>query len=98
MTTGYVLGKGRPVNPQFADLTQAERAKRNGISQRQQEKLDAIARKSKSLLKKVQAGKLSVHAAYKEVGNINDPTPFETVERLWPKLTPEQKDKIRRLP
>jgi hypothetical protein len=49
---------------------------------------------AKELHAKVMAGELSAHRAAVLAGYRRVPTPFEIVQRNWPKLTPEQREKI----
>ncbi len=69
-TTGEVLPGDGSVNQhtpkegsEIATPTQEQRARQAGISKRQQEKYDALARKSPALLNAVRAGEVSCHRA-----------------------------------
>lgn len=90
-TTGEVLPADGTVHPgnasQFASLSQAGRAKENGVSKRTQEKLDALARKAPEKLEEVQAGKKSTHRACVEAGIVKEPTPLDLLRRAWAKAS-----------
>jgi hypothetical protein len=59
---------------------QASRADSNGISERQQRKLDALARKAPEAFDRVKAGELSVHRACVEAGITKELTALEKAQ------------------
>jgi len=64
-----VLPVGRPEQlGNLRNLPRAERAAEQGISPKQQEKLDKLARQAPQLLAEVKAGRMSVNAAFIEAG------------------------------
>lgn len=92
-TTGEVLPRGRQPesNPEFKDLTQAERARQNGVSLAQQERLDALARKAPNLHERVQTGELSCHAACIAAGIVRVPTPLDILRRAWARASEDER-------
>lgn len=83
-------------NGKFSHLnsTQFDRAKKNGISDRTQRKLDYLARNATDLLHKVQDGELSADRAYKMARGIKDPTPLDLLKKQWRKANHEEKIKF----
>lgn len=57
--------------------------------------LDRLKREAPALFAAVCAGELSANAAAIEAGFRKKPTPFETVQKLLPKLTATEKRKLR---
>lgn len=98
-TTGQVLPSDGSVHPanasQFANHTQSQRAKANGVSKRTQEKLDRLAREFPELHEQVKAGIKSCHAACKEAGFVRDPTPLQQIQRIWQKASSRQRREIK---
>jgi hypothetical protein len=94
-TTGAVLPRGgdqrseesEPRRKLRNDSSQAERAKSAGISKRQQENLDALARRAPNLHDAVKAGEISVHSACVRAGIVKVPTALEVAKRAWFKLS-----------
>ena len=72
-------------------LAQSDRAQENGISVRQQRKLDYLAGHAPALLTAVQGGSMSIHRAYKEAKGMPDPTPLDYLHRYWRKVAPEDR-------
>jgi hypothetical protein len=90
-TTGEVLPAHAHPDVQFAHHRQGARAEHNGISRRQQVKLDRLARDYPTLHASVIAGDLSAHAAAKAAGFVTDPAPLTLLRRAWRKATPEER-------
>jgi hypothetical protein len=86
-TTGEVRSRADNQHSQSANATQAERAKEAGISKRQQEKLDALARRAPELLARVRTREMSTHRACVEAGIVKVPTPLEKAKRAVERLT-----------
>jgi hypothetical protein len=104
-TTGEVLPRGNPTGANqhkqpeenrklrnSSRATQAERAKANGVSKRTQEKLDALARQRPDLLKKVQAGEMSTHAAAVQAGIEKVKSPRQLAEAAFRQMSAEEAD------
>lgn len=91
-TTGEVLPAGvnqhTPVEEvrQFAG-PQTNRAESNGISPRQQRKLDALARQAPELLEKVKEGEISTHRACVQAGIVKVRSPLEEMKWRYPRLS-----------
>ena len=91
-TTGdEALPKHAHPDPQFADQTQASRAQQKGISQRTQEKLDALARRAPDLMARVRAGEMTTHRACIEAGIVKVPTPLDATKKMVRRLAPEDR-------
>jgi hypothetical protein len=90
-TTGEVLPSDGTVHPgnaaEFRHHTQTARAEANGISRAQQQKLDALATRAPELHAKVKAGEMSTHRACVEAGIVKAPTPLESAQRAFDRLT-----------
>jgi hypothetical protein len=78
--TGKVLPEGgdqrsekkRSLHESGSDLSQKERAKKNGISYDSQQKLDWLARNAPEHLERVRNGEISVHRACIQAGYIKE--------------------------
>ena len=71
--------------------SQSMRAESNGISPRQQRKLDALARRAPALLEEVRRGEKSTHRACLEAGIVKPPTPLDLFKRAWAKLSKRER-------
>jgi hypothetical protein len=66
---------------------QVERARQNGISRAQQQKLDRLARDFHDLHEKVKAGKLTIHRASIQAGFVKEGTILDKLKNLWGKAS-----------
>ncbi len=91
--------QARTIKPRArTDLTAAEKPQlRNQGGESSEKLLRRIARARPDLLARYEAGEFdNVRDVAKAAGMIKPSlTPFETVEKLWPKLSDEDKNKIR---
>lgn len=91
-TTGDVLPEGRPKKTsQIATLSQAAKAKANGVSKRTQEKLDRLAREFPKLHAQVKSGELSCHAASVQAGIVKVKTPLDQLKHWWGKASEKER-------
>jgi hypothetical protein len=96
-TTGDVLPEGRPKKlGKLPSLSQAERAKQNGISPRTQKKLDRLARDSPDLHEKVKRGEMKPHRAAIEAGFVKEATPLTLLKREWAKASADEQQQFLR--
>jgi hypothetical protein len=72
-------------------LSQAQRAKENGVSLRTQKRLDHLANNDPDLLLEVQKGALSPHAAYQRAKKKTPATPLSELHRAWRKASNEER-------
>jgi hypothetical protein len=73
-----------------AKASQAEKARRNGVGKRTQERLDAIARKKPDLLQAVAAG-MPVREAARLAGVEPKPDAGKQLRKWWAAASPEQR-------
>jgi hypothetical protein len=72
--------------------TQPARARASGISERQQRKLDALAKHGRrDLLAQIGAGEISVRGAMIEAGLEKEPDALTMLRRAWEKASPEER-------
>jgi len=80
--------RGRPIKiAKFANLSQQQRAEQNGVSHYTQKKLDYLAGHDPDLLREVQQGTLSTHAAYQRAKGKAPETPLSELRRAWNKAS-----------
>ena len=60
--------------------------------------LDRLQRERPDLFDRVVAKEISAHAAAIEAGFRHKLTPYETILRLWPKLTADERQQVKKLP
>jgi len=71
----------------LVELSQPERAQRNGVSRAQQQKLDYLAGHAPDLLESVQAKTMSTHRAYNLARGVQPATPLDVLRKVWPKVS-----------
>jgi hypothetical protein len=83
-TTGEIRPEGRPDKlDDSSSLSQAQRAKRNGVGIDTQKKLDKLARCFHDLHEQVKAGTLSVHRASIHAGFVKEGPMLDTRQKVW---------------
>jgi hypothetical protein len=82
------MGSARKVKDQGDNITLKERGTSTDYT------VARLDRDRPDLAAHVRAGHMSANAAAIEAGFRHKPTPFETVKRLWPKLTASEKSTI----
>jgi hypothetical protein len=88
--TGSTPKGGRPKTADSAVLSQAQRAKSNGIGRDSQRKLDYLAGNAPALLDQVKEGVMSIHRAYTQARGIQE-TPLTTLHRVWRQVSPDER-------
>jgi hypothetical protein len=92
-TTGEILPEGRPDKlDDSSSLSQAQRAKRNGVGIDTQKKLDKLARDFPDLHEEVKADRLTVHRASLQAGFVKEGTILDKLKNLWGKASPEERE------
>jgi hypothetical protein len=85
---------GRP-SKSIADNVSNKQATDDGHGNSRAYTLDRLKRETPELFKSVVAGELSANAAAIKAGFRQRPgTPFERVVKLWPKLTPDERQQV----
>jgi hypothetical protein len=83
---GYVASRQEGA-PLAHPLSQPARAKASGISRRQQQRLDKLARQRPDLHEEVKADRLTVNQANIQAGFVKEGTILDKLKNLWAKAS-----------